>query len=161
MSPEEKGAVMSKKNWSNILGVSARILMAFLFVFGQTAWAGQVQDSTDKSSSNGASKVKQAPVNPAMAAGAKAQSAEEETATEENSSKQEKSHRGGQHEGIRIHGHWTIEVRNLHGSVTRHVKFENSLDPGATFPGQPVLTIPGGAAFLSAILSGQWASPGQ
>ena len=33
----------------------------------------------------------------------------------------------GQSEGIKVHGHWTIEVRNPDGSVVRHVEFENSL----------------------------------
>jgi hypothetical protein len=33
----------------------------------------------------------------------------------------------GQHEGIKVHGHWTIDVRNPDGSLARHVEFENGL----------------------------------
>lgn len=35
----------------------------------------------------------------------------------------------GQHERIKVHGHWTIEVRNPDGSVDQHVEFENGLCP--------------------------------
>jgi len=36
----------------------------------------------------------------------------------------------GQHEGITVHGHWTIEVRNPDGTVATHREFENSLVSG-------------------------------
>lgn len=35
----------------------------------------------------------------------------------------------GKNEGITIHGHWTIEVRNPDGKVVTHREFENSLVP--------------------------------
>lgn len=35
----------------------------------------------------------------------------------------------GNHEGIKIHGHWTIEVRNPDGKLVTHREFENSLSP--------------------------------
>ncbi len=34
--------------------------------------------------------------------------------------------RGGQ-EGIKVHGRWTIDVKNPDGSLARHVEFENGL----------------------------------
>ena len=34
----------------------------------------------------------------------------------------------GQHEGIKVHGHWTIEVRNPDGKVVSHTEFENALN---------------------------------
>ncbi len=34
---------------------------------------------------------------------------------------------GGPHEGIKVHGHWIIEVKNPDGTVTEHRDFENSL----------------------------------
>jgi hypothetical protein len=60
---------------------------------------------------------------------------------------------GGPHEGITVHGHWVIEVKNPDGSLVRHLEFENSIDPGfsAPFGGQH----PGGASLLSAIMAGQ------
>lgn len=36
----------------------------------------------------------------------------------------------GQHEGIKVHGHWTIEVRNPDGKLVTHREFENSLTLG-------------------------------
>jgi len=38
---------------------------------------------------------------------------------------------GGPHEGIKVHGHWTIDVRNPDGTLASHRDFENSLFPGA------------------------------
>ncbi len=35
----------------------------------------------------------------------------------------------GQSEGIKIHGHWTIEVRNPDGKLVSHTEFENALNP--------------------------------
>lgn len=146
---------MRKKNWSNILSVLARTALAFVFVFGQTAWAMQGQNAKDKPTSDAVANAQQAPPNVSTAS-SKAQPAEEKTATSESSSAKEDSHHGGQHEGITVHGHWSIEVRNPDGSLVRHVEFENSLDPGFSTGGT---TVPGGAAYLSAVLSGQWAGP--
>lgn len=117
---------MSKKNRSNILSVLARTALAFVFVLGQTAWAGQGQNAKDKPTSNAAANPRQTPPNPSTA-GSKGQAAEEETTAPENSSAEETSHRGGQHEGIKVHGHWTIDVRNPDGTLASHREFENSL----------------------------------
>jgi hypothetical protein len=35
----------------------------------------------------------------------------------------------GQQEGIKVHGHWTIEVRNPNGTLVTHREFENALTP--------------------------------
>ncbi|MGC2832601.1 MAG: hypothetical protein WB994_23420 [Candidatus Acidiferrum sp.] len=53
----------------------------------------------------------------------------------------------GQHEGIKVHGHWTIEVKNPDGTVVTHREFENSIQPT-------------GAAYLAALLSGNNSSGG-
>jgi hypothetical protein len=66
----------------------------------------------------------------------------------------------GQHEGITVHGHWVIDVRNSDGKFVSRTEFENALSPGFPFPfsnyalGNSV-PVWGGAAFLSAVLSGQ------
>lgn len=39
--------------------------------------------------------------------------------------------RGGPHEGLTVHGHWTLEVRNPDGSVAGRYEFENSLAQGS------------------------------
>jgi hypothetical protein len=36
---------------------------------------------------------------------------------------------GGPSEGIKVHGHWTIEIRNPDGSLASHSEFENELVP--------------------------------
>lgn len=43
----------------------------------------------------------------------------------------EESASQGPHEAIKVHGHWTIEVRNLDGTIATHREFENSLAFGA------------------------------
>lgn len=40
---------------------------------------------------------------------------------------QESSPRKPGEEGVKVHGHWAIDVRNADGSLARHVEFENSL----------------------------------
>lgn len=37
----------------------------------------------------------------------------------------------GAHEGIGVHGHWTIDVKNPDGKLARHVEFENGLCIGS------------------------------
>jgi hypothetical protein len=51
---------------------------------------------------------------------------------------------GGTHEGITVHGHWTIEVKNPDGKVVTHREFENGLSNDNN----------GGATFISAVLGG-------
>jgi len=50
------------------------------------------------------------------------------------SEKDSASQAKGQHEGITVHGHWTIEVRNPDGTVVTHREFENALQPGGYGP---------------------------
>jgi hypothetical protein len=55
----------------------------------------------------------------------------------------------GQHEGITVHGHWVIEVRNPDGKLVTHREFENALDPQM---GAPLL-----AAILGRVVTpGSW-----
>jgi hypothetical protein len=58
----------------------------------------------------------------------------------------------GQSEGITVHGHWTIEVRNPDGTVVKHVEFENSLAGGGGSAGSNLL-----AGLLSGLYTpGPW-----
>ena len=52
---------------------------------------------------------------------------------------------GGTHEGITVHGHWVIEVRNPDGKLVSHTEFENSLEQPTG--GQYIAQILGGTAF--------------
>lgn len=40
--------------------------------------------------------------------------------------------RGSKHEGIKVHGHWTIEIRNPDGALVSKREFENSIQQGAS-----------------------------
>jgi len=51
---------------------------------------------------------------------------------------------GGNHEGIKVHGHWVIEVKNPDGTVTARREFENKLE-GAE-GAQLIMSLLGGAA---------------
>jgi len=53
----------------------------------------------------------------------------------------------GQSEGIKVHGHWTIEVRNPDGKVVTHREFENAIAPNGALP-------------LTGVLSGEYTTGG-
>ena len=55
--------------------------------------------------------------------------------------------RRGAHDGIKIHGHWSIVIRNLDGTVASRNEFENALTTG----------IGNGNAALSQLLARQYA----
>jgi len=54
-------------------------------------------------------------------------------AQQEEPGEQPAENRGGPHDGIKIHGHWVIEVHNPDGSLASHTEFENALAGGAHF----------------------------
>jgi hypothetical protein len=61
---------------------------------------------------------------------------------------EEKPRAKGAKEGIVVHGHWTIEVKNPDGKVAAHQDFENTLDPIE------------GADLLTGLLSGEYVTDG-
>lgn len=63
---------------------------------------------------------------------------------------QREESRGG-HEGIKVHGHWTIVVRNADGSVASRNEFENALVTGGR--GDFILT----GLLSRTLVSGLWA----
>lgn len=69
---------------------------------------------------------------------------------EEEASSAEAGKTGG--EGIKIHGHWVIDLKNPDGKVVEHREFENSL---TTATGEAIA----GSQILAALLSGN-AAPG-
>jgi hypothetical protein len=99
---------MSKIEWNKWMDVVGRLLLAYALTFSQSALAGQNPKPKDKATSPQQSAAPQAGQNQSSAApAAKAE--------------------GGPHEGIKVHGHWTIEVRDPDGTVVTHREFENSL----------------------------------
>ena len=127
---------MSKSNTSKSVVAAGRVLLAYALVFTQSAWAGQDQKTKDKldsaqKASTQQTQVKQPPVPLVKARSVDAQStAQERNAEEETNVSEERSSGDGSHEGIKVHGHWTIEVRNPDGRLVAHREFENSLAGG-------------------------------
>lgn len=122
---------MSKNEWKKLVGVVGRMLLALVFVFSQTAWAGQSQQTKDKADSPQKAAAPQT-INEkqsSAASTAKAQSKQPQAEEAENSVVEEKPSGDASHQGIKVHGHWTVEVRNPDGSVVTHREFENSLFP--------------------------------
>ena len=117
---------MSKNEWKKLVGVAGRMLLAFVFVFSQTAWAGQSQQTKDKAASPQKAAAHQAGEKQSPATSTKAQSNQTQSEESESSTAAEKPG-DASHEGIKVHGHWTIEVKNPDGSVATHHEFENSL----------------------------------
>jgi hypothetical protein len=89
-----------------------------------------------------------------------------QSGTQESSSfastPQEKTHSNSAEHGVKVHGHWTIEIRNPDGVVEKHVEFENGICPTQTVTTAPfgstlfgsTYTFPGGALTLSNLASG-------
>jgi hypothetical protein len=123
---------MSKIEWKKSIGTGARLLLAFVFLLSQTVWGGQSQQTKDKSDSQQKTTVQRTTEQPSSAlTTAKQQTEEAQGETSEKAVAEEKPSGDGSHEGIKVHGHWTIEVRNPDGTLVTHREFENSLAQGA------------------------------
>ncbi|HTW80788.1 MAG TPA: hypothetical protein VME23_14675 [Terracidiphilus sp.] len=70
----------------------------------------------------------------------------------------------GQHEGIKVHGQWTIEVRNPDGKLVSHTEFENALvQPGGAQTLTSMLlgtSVPGGYEVTLASSNSSFSPPG-
>jgi hypothetical protein len=121
---------MRNSKWSKQVSVAGRILLAFLFVFSQSAWAGQDPKAKDNPKPAQKAAAQQTAEKPSSAATtAKTDVEEEQAEAAGKPSAEEKPYGGGNHEGIKVHGHWTIDVRNPDGTLVTHREFENSLVP--------------------------------
>jgi hypothetical protein len=141
---------MNKRELSKLVRAAGRMLLALGFVFSQSAWPAPNQDLKPSEAPASKASAQQAPVKPSPLAPPKAASEEADNAAKQNVSEETTLH-GGPHEGIKVHGHWTLEVRNPDGTVVTHRDFENSLTNGAT----------GGASLLATVLgrantTGNW-----
>ena len=56
---------------------------------------------------------------------------------------------GGQSEGIKVHGHWTIEVRDADGTLASRHEIENAL----------VVSVGGGTSLLAGLLANHYSDP--
>jgi hypothetical protein len=121
---------MRNGEWSKLVSVAGRILLAFLFVFSQSAWAGEdpkAKDNpkpTEKAVGQQTGEKTSSVVTPA-----KTEVEDLQAESAEKSAAEERPSGNGQHEGIKVHGHWTIEVRNPDGSLATRRVFENAYTP--------------------------------
>jgi hypothetical protein len=120
---------MNKTEWRKSAATAGRLLLAFVFVFSQTVWAGQNQQIKDKADSLQKAAAQQPGAKQPVAAAAKAPSGPAQAEESESSAAEEKASGDGRHEGIKVHGHWTIEVRNPDGTLATHREFENAYQP--------------------------------
>ncbi len=134
---------MSKHEWKRSISVVGRMLLAYALILSQCAWAGQNPKTTGKANLPQQTSARAGEKQPSAAPAAKAQSEEARGEASESAVAEEKPSRDGSREAIKVHGHWTIEVRNADGTVATHREFENSL-----FPKQ-------GSGLLITILAGQ------
>jgi hypothetical protein len=119
---------MRNGEWSKVVKVAGRILLAFLFVFPQSTWAGQDPKAKDNARPAQKAAVQQTGEKPApMTTPTKTETEEGQAESSGKSTAEVMPTGNGSHEGIKVHGHWTIEVRNPDGSVVTRREFENSL----------------------------------
>lgn len=95
---------------------------------GALAFLGQGQQTKDKADSPvNATAQKSVSRQSSAPTTAKPQALETQGEKSENGVDERKSSGGGLMQGIKVHGHWTIEVRNPDGTLVTHREFENSL----------------------------------
>jgi len=114
-----------------VAGACYGLAVAVLVVCVFSSTSALAQGTTTAAPRDAKSSAPSAARGPAAAA----RSAEEQSAPAGKS-------RGG--EGIKVHGHWTVEVKNPDGSLVKHVEFENSLVGSGA-----------GDAILAQLLSGE------
>jgi hypothetical protein len=130
---------MNAKLYLKFAGVAGRVLLAALLVTlpGQSAFA------QEKGTPAVGAEANRPPANAAKAAiaqeteqekspesSSQVKSQEAQNVRNESSVGQGTASGNGAHEGIKVHGHWIIEVRNADGSVASHREFENAYLPG-------------------------------
>ncbi|MGA8222073.1 MAG: hypothetical protein WB780_10510 [Candidatus Acidiferrales bacterium] len=121
---------MTRNVRKTLPGVAGRMLLAYALIFAQGAWAGQGQETTEKNDSPKSAAQQSSQKQPSATTNAKPQSEESQGEAFQSVVKENNSG-DGSHEGIKVHGHWTIDVHNPDGSLVSHREFENSLQQGA------------------------------
>ncbi|HTA59965.1 MAG TPA: hypothetical protein VK805_17525 [Candidatus Baltobacteraceae bacterium] len=116
------------------------LVVALLAMALICATSGRAQSSVTAASAQDA-KPTAAPTVPAQKPAAVAKPAAVHVQTV---SPEEKSPAKGTREGIMVHGHWTIDVKNPDGTVASHSDFENTLDGNE------------GSDLLTGVLSGEY-----
>src|SRR6202040_1854843 len=133
-------SIMKMNGKQELLAQIARrglLLAALLAVVLTCANVGRAQSSTTTAPSQN---LKPAAAPAALATPASTQA--------KQVSQEEKPAAKGAKEGIAVHGHWTVVVKNPDGTVAARQEFENALDPIE------------GADLLTGLLSGEYTTAG-
>lgn len=118
---------VAKKN----LSLAGMVSLALIFAGTTCAQSKPVQTET-ASARSGEAAPETSPAAKSTIAGSSAQVGTEKTtqAVAQSPSAKPRSPKG-EREGIAVHGHWTIEVRDPDGKVVSHTEFENSYVGGS------------------------------
>lgn len=119
---------MTYSKLTKFTNAAGRILLAWIFVVSQFA-AAQNQTANDQPLKGNASATVKSATSVAQA--------EDGEEGSPRAAAQEAGSNGAPHDSIKVHGHWTIEVRNPDGSLVTHREFENSYIQGTSGPGGP------------------------
>ena len=134
---------MSNNEWKKWIGVVGRMLLAYALLFVQGAWAGQDQKAKDKVDSPQKAAPQQTSEKAStVGAAANAEPEEVQGKAPKRVMGKEKPSGDGSQEGVKVHGHWSIDICNPDGTLVKHREFENAYASGTANP-------------LSTILSGQ------
>jgi hypothetical protein len=106
---------MIYQTWNRTVAIA----LSVIFTFAPSLSAGQSKDNSST----------------------KTQTTAANTAKPSQVASDEKASPGGPQEGIKVHGHWSIVIKNPDGSVASRHEFENSLAP------------PDGAGYLTRVMS--------
>jgi len=115
---------MGKSQGKKCVGVLGGFSLAFAVVFAQDAWAGQ-----NSQPRGNAKDMQKAAARQSTDDRSSAMTAKPQASVESEQAASDQRARDGAREGIKVHGHWTIEVKNPDGAVVTHREFENSLAP--------------------------------
>jgi hypothetical protein len=118
---------MSNSELSRCINLAGRVLLAYAIVFGPAAAAGQNEVAKGKTQSSATSTTQPSAQKQSPSAATAVLTEKSQTAVQEHAVSAQKSLAKGSREGIKVHGHWAIEVRNPDGSVVTHREFENAL----------------------------------
>jgi hypothetical protein len=121
---------MSKIESKKWLGVAGRLLLGYALILSQCAWAAQNPKTTDKANSAQQASSRTGEKESSATKAAESQNQVVKGEASESAVAEEKPSHDGSQQGIKVHGHWTIEVRDPDGKPVSHREFENSLMSG-------------------------------
>lgn len=130
---------MKNMEWRKWISVAGRMVLAYALILASSAFAWQNQDSKEKAASPQKAAAQRTDEKQSTPAAAKPQREEAQGEASAGVAAERKRPVDGSHEGIKVHGHWTIEVRNPDGTLVTHREFENAFAGAGAYPLTTVL----------------------